>query len=106
MLLQATELLAEHLAQWAYSPAFPELLHVPAMQLKAFAKATPVERFRKQVKRPNPDPLSSPGKGSYHNTNFSYVTLLLSDARSPLETASLSASGYVSLSTRRTPASQ
>lgn len=50
VVFQAMELLAEHLAQWAYSPAFPELLHVPAAQLRAFAKATPVERFRKQAR--------------------------------------------------------
>jgi nucleolar complex protein 2 len=50
VVFQAMELLAEHLAQWAYSPAFPELLHVPAAQLRVFAKATPVERFRKQAR--------------------------------------------------------
>jgi nucleolar complex protein 2 len=43
----ALEVLADHLAQWACHPAFPELAHLPAAALRKFAKRTQVERFRK-----------------------------------------------------------
>ena len=46
----AMQLLAEHLCQWAYSPGFPELAHVPARDLRKFAKATQVTRFRKAAR--------------------------------------------------------
>ena len=39
------ELLAEHLASWASSAAFPELAHTTSLRLRAFAKRTRVERF-------------------------------------------------------------
>lgn len=38
---------ADFLAQWAYSPAFPELAHLPLRALRRFQKATPVNKFRK-----------------------------------------------------------
>lgn len=44
------ELLAEHLAQWSYSPAFPELSLLPVLNLRKFAKATKVDKFRKAVR--------------------------------------------------------
>ena len=43
---QVMELLADHLAQWAYSPAFPELALPTVARLRAFAKRTPVAAFR------------------------------------------------------------
>ena len=43
------ELLAEHLGQWATSVAFPELCHLPLVQLRRFAKTVAVERFKAQV---------------------------------------------------------
>ena len=43
----ALQLLAEHLNQWAYSPGFPELAHIPCRDLRRFCKATQVTRFRK-----------------------------------------------------------
>jgi hypothetical protein len=46
----AMQLLAEHLCQWAYSPGFPELAHVPARDLRKFAKSTQVTRFRKAAR--------------------------------------------------------
>lgn len=44
------ELLASSLALSARSPAFPELVHLPMLALKRFAKASPVERFRSQAR--------------------------------------------------------
>ena len=43
---QVLELLAEHLAQWSSSIAFPELAHLPLLHLRKFAKQCKVERFR------------------------------------------------------------
>ena len=40
------ELLADHLAQWGCSVAFPELAHVPLLHLRKFVKACPVDRFK------------------------------------------------------------
>ena len=40
------ELLADHLAQWSCHVSFPELAHLTLLQLRRFAKATPVDRFR------------------------------------------------------------
>lgn len=47
---QVVELLTEHLAQWSYSPAFPELSLLPVLNLRRFAKTTKVDKFRKKVK--------------------------------------------------------
>ncbi|GAQ82293.1 hypothetical protein KFL_001060260 [Klebsormidium nitens] len=47
----ALELLSEHLSQWAYSVAYPELALPVLIQLRKFVKATTVDRFRKQVKQ-------------------------------------------------------
>lgn len=48
--VQTLELLAASLALNARSPAFPELVHLPTLALKRFAKASPVERFRSQAR--------------------------------------------------------
>ena len=48
--LQVCELLAEHLTQWSYSPAFPELALIPVLNLRRFAKASRVDKFRKAAK--------------------------------------------------------
>lgn len=48
--MQVWELLGEHLGQWAYSVAFPELAHLPLVQLRRFAKTVAVERFKAQVR--------------------------------------------------------
>lgn len=48
--VQVMELLAEHLGQWATSVAFPELAHLPLVQLRRFAKTVAVERFKAQVR--------------------------------------------------------
>jgi hypothetical protein len=48
--LQVLELLADHLRQWALSIAFPELAHLPFLALRGYAKASPVERFRRHSK--------------------------------------------------------
>jgi nucleolar complex protein 2 len=48
--VQTLELLASSLALSARSPAFPELVHLPTLALKRFAKASPVERFRSQAR--------------------------------------------------------
>ncbi|KAJ7189637.1 hypothetical protein O6H91_Y531600 [Diphasiastrum complanatum] len=45
------EQLTEHLAQWSYSIAFPELALVPLVQLRRFVKESNVDRFRRQVKQ-------------------------------------------------------
>ncbi|XP_071692684.1 nucleolar complex-associated protein 2 [Rutidosis leptorrhynchoides] len=45
------EELAEHLAQWSYSPAFFELSFVPAVRLRNFCKSTKVERFRREIRQ-------------------------------------------------------
>jgi nucleolar complex protein 2 len=42
--------LCDHLNQWAYSPGFPELAHVPSRDLKRFCKQTQVQRFRKMAR--------------------------------------------------------
>ena len=44
------ELTASHLAQWAGSPAFPELSRPAAVRLRAFVKAVRVDRFRVAAK--------------------------------------------------------
>ena len=44
------EALAEHLHQNAYSPAFPELAHIPMRELKKFTKHVTVTRFRKAAR--------------------------------------------------------
>ena len=44
------ESLAEHLHQNAYSPAFPELAHIPMRELKKFCKTVTVTRFRKAAR--------------------------------------------------------
>jgi len=44
------EELAEHLAQWSYSPAFFELSFVPLVRLRSFCKCTDVDRFRREIK--------------------------------------------------------
>mmetsp|Transcript_5441 Transcript_5441/g.18317 ORF Transcript_5441/g.18317 Transcript_5441/m.18317 type:complete len:793 (+) Transcript_5441:122-2500(+) len=44
------EALAEHLHQNAYSPAFPELAHIPTRELKKFTKTITVTRFRKAAR--------------------------------------------------------
>ena len=48
--LQVLELLAGHMAQWACSVAYPELAHVPMLQLRRFAKKTAVPRFSSAAK--------------------------------------------------------
>lgn len=49
-MLQVLELLATHLGQWACSIAYPELAHVPMLQLRRFAKRTTVARFSSAAK--------------------------------------------------------
>lgn len=44
--LQVLEQLGAHLAQWSCHVAFPELAHLPLVQLRSFAKSCKVERFR------------------------------------------------------------
>jgi hypothetical protein len=44
------EALAEHLHQNAYSPAFPELAHIPTRELKKFCKSVTVTRFKKSAR--------------------------------------------------------
>ena len=44
------EALSEHLHQNAYSPAFPELAHIPMRELKKFCKTVNVTRFRKAAR--------------------------------------------------------
>ena len=44
--LQVLEQLGAHLAQWSCHVAFPELAHLPLVQLRGFAKSCKVERFR------------------------------------------------------------
>ena len=39
------ELLANHMGQWACCVAYPELAHIPMLQLRRFAKKTTVARF-------------------------------------------------------------
>lgn len=48
---QVFELLAEHLAQWSFHVAFPELAQLPLTTLKRFVKFSPVDRFRKGAKQ-------------------------------------------------------
>lgn len=48
---QVVELLAEHLSQWSCHIGFPELSHLPLLQLRRFNKQSPVERFRKAAKQ-------------------------------------------------------
>lgn len=45
------EELAEHLTQWSYAIAFPELALIALIGLRRFAKETKVDRFRRQVKQ-------------------------------------------------------
>ena len=47
---QILELLTDHLAQWGCSIAFPELAHMVLLQLRRFAKSSPVERFRRHTR--------------------------------------------------------
>eukprot|EP00798_Chlamydomonas_sp_ICE-L_P022461 gene22461-29576_t len=51
VVLEVLELLADHLAQWSCSIAFPELSHLVLLQLRRFNKASPVERFRRFVRQ-------------------------------------------------------
>ncbi|XP_020243539.1 nucleolar complex protein 2 homolog isoform X2 [Asparagus officinalis] len=44
------EELAEHLAQWSYSPAFFELSFIPLVRLRSFCKSTDVDRSRREIK--------------------------------------------------------
>ncbi|ONH99156.1 hypothetical protein PRUPE_6G014700 [Prunus persica] len=48
--LSVVDELAEHLAQWSYSIAFPEVSFIPAVRLRSFCKSTKVERFRKAMR--------------------------------------------------------
>ena len=48
---QALELLADHLSQWSCHVAFPEMAHLPLAQLRRFAKATSVQRFRQSARQ-------------------------------------------------------
>ena len=43
--------LADHLAQWGYHVAFPELAHLTLQRLRRFAKTTSVEKFRRNAKQ-------------------------------------------------------
>ncbi|XP_023742150.1 nucleolar complex-associated protein 2 [Lactuca sativa] len=45
------EELAEHLAQWSYSPSFFELSFIPAVRMRSFCKSTKVERFRREMRQ-------------------------------------------------------
>lgn len=45
------EELAEHLAMWSYSIAFPELSFVPAVRLRKFNKSTKVDRFLREIRK-------------------------------------------------------
>ncbi|XP_024538947.1 nucleolar complex protein 2 homolog [Selaginella moellendorffii] len=45
------EQLAEHLTQWCYSVAFPELALIPLAQLRRFVKETNVDRFRRLARQ-------------------------------------------------------
>lgn len=42
-------ILADHLEQWAYHPAFPELCHIPLKRLRRFVKTTPNPGFRRKA---------------------------------------------------------
>ncbi|CAL9171508.1 unnamed protein product [Musa hybrid cultivar] len=44
------EELAEHLAQWSYSPAFFELSFIPLVWLRSFCKSTKADRLRREIK--------------------------------------------------------
>eukprot|EP00891_Asterochloris_glomerata_P005532 jgi/Astpho2/5532/gw1.00079.30.1_t len=46
IVMQVLEQLGAHLAQWSCHVAFPELAHLPLVQLRSFAKSCKVERFR------------------------------------------------------------
>ncbi|XP_062017237.1 nucleolar complex-associated protein 2 [Rosa rugosa] len=48
--LSVVDELAEHLAQWSYSIAFPELSFIPGVRLRGFCKSTKVERFRRATR--------------------------------------------------------
>nr|QUE41924.1 nucleolar complex protein 2 [Fragaria x ananassa] len=48
--LSVVDELAEHLAQWSYSIAFPELSFIPGVRLRSFCKSTKVERFRRATR--------------------------------------------------------
>ena len=42
-------IIADHLEQWAYHPAFPELCHIPLKRLRSFVKTTPNSGFRRKA---------------------------------------------------------
>ena len=44
------DLLAQHLAQWARSPALPEMGNLAAVQLRRLLKLLPAERFRTSIR--------------------------------------------------------
>lgn len=48
---QVFELLADHLAQWSFHVAFPELAQLPLTTLKRFIKSSTVDRFRRGAKQ-------------------------------------------------------
>lgn len=50
-MLSVVDELAEHLAQWSYSIAFPELSFIPGVRLRGFCKSTKVERFRRATRQ-------------------------------------------------------
>lgn len=43
--------LAQHLSHWAFSPAFPELAHLPLLRLRKLCKSLKVERFRAALRK-------------------------------------------------------
>lgn len=49
-MLSVVDELAEHLMQWSYSIAFPELSFIPGVRLRSFCKSTKVERFRRATR--------------------------------------------------------
>jgi hypothetical protein len=78
--VQVMELLAAHFAQWACSPAFPEMVQLPLQQLRRFGKKCKVERFRSSAKA-----LSAALEG-----NFAHVAgHRASNAFAPKDTASV-----------------
>ena len=44
--MQVMECLGQHLEHWAFSPAYPELVHLPLLRLRRLVKTLKVERFR------------------------------------------------------------
>lgn len=74
------ELLAAHFAQWACSPAFPEMVQLPLQQLRRFGKHCKVERFRSSAK----------ALSAALEANVAYVAVhRASNAFAPKDTASV-----------------